>query len=162
MSRDRPLWFVVKNTEYAAQSVCALCTQVIIPSPTLYKDTGLASYCLIRPPLRYLSNMLAWTVVQLVVLLWVIHFIWRKFFAGRSSSLPEPPGPYGLPVLGYMPFLGKRPHLTLTKLKEKYGDIFQLQIGAQKTVVLSSVDIIREAYSKVHLQNMVVALIKII
>ena len=35
-----------------------------------------------------------------------------------------PPGPIGLPILGYVPFLGKAPHKTITKLGEKYGNVF--------------------------------------
>uniref|UniRef100_A0A914XCE0 Cytochrome P450 1A1 n=1 Tax=Plectus sambesii TaxID=2011161 RepID=A0A914XCE0_9BILA len=92
--------------------------------------------------------MFAWTIVQLAALFWIIYYVWRKLLASRRSTLPQPPGPYGLPILGYMPFLGKRPHVTLKNLAEKYGDIFQLQIGGQKTVVLGSIDFIREAYSK--------------
>ncbi len=94
------------------------------------------------------NNMVVWTVAQLLVLLWVLRLIWKKFLS-TQSPLPEPPGPYGLPVLGYMPFLGKKPHLALTKLAEQYGDIIQLQIGRQKTVVLSSHELMREAFSKV-------------
>lgn len=104
--------------------------------------------------------MLAWSILQLISLLWLIHFLWKKLIAGRRSPLPEPPGPYGLPVFGYMPFLGKKPHLALTQLKEKYGDIFQLQIGTQNTVVISNIDIIREAYSKVSLLHLFIVVLK--
>lgn len=36
-----------------------------------------------------------------------------------------PPGPIGLPLIGYVPFLGKFPSGTLWKLSEKYGDVMR-------------------------------------
>ncbi len=75
--------------------------------------------------------------------------MWKRFCSGNKLGLPEPPGPYGLPVLGYMPFLGRKPYVTFIKLGQQYGDIFQVQMGVQKTVVLNSFDVIKEAYGKV-------------
>uniref|UniRef100_A0A914WW44 unspecific monooxygenase n=1 Tax=Plectus sambesii TaxID=2011161 RepID=A0A914WW44_9BILA len=94
--------------------------------------------------------MIAWTIVQLLVLVWAIRTLWKYFTAsgGNKLGLPEPPGPYGLPVVGYMPFLGSKPHLVFAKLSQKYGDIFQVQLGTQKVVVLNSLDVIKEAYIK--------------
>uniref|UniRef100_A0A914X050 unspecific monooxygenase n=1 Tax=Plectus sambesii TaxID=2011161 RepID=A0A914X050_9BILA len=94
--------------------------------------------------------MIAWTIVQLLVLVWAIRTLWKYFTAsgGNKLGLPEPPGPYGLPVVGYMPFLGSEPHLAFAKLSQKYGDIFQVQLGTQKVVVLNSLDVIKEAYIK--------------
>jgi ecdysteroid 25-hydroxylase CYP306A1 len=47
----------------------------------------------------------------------------------RESNAELPPGPWGLPFLGYLPFLDpKAPYLTLTRLSEKYGNIFSVQV----------------------------------
>lgn len=35
-----------------------------------------------------------------------------------------PPGPTGLPVVGYLPFLGKEPHKDIAKLSAIYGNVF--------------------------------------
>ena len=35
-----------------------------------------------------------------------------------------PPGPNGLPLLGYSPFLGPYPHKEIAKLGQKYGNVF--------------------------------------
>ena len=93
--------------------------------------------------------MIAWTLVQLIALIWVVKVLWKRFLSGNKSGLPEPPGPYGLPVLGYLPFLGTNPHLTFVKLAQKYGDVFQVQMGVNKAVVLNSLDVIKEACAKV-------------
>lgn len=36
-----------------------------------------------------------------------------------------PPGPRGLPLLGYGIFLGENPHKKLKELSKKYGDMFR-------------------------------------
>uniref|UniRef100_A0A914XIP6 unspecific monooxygenase n=1 Tax=Plectus sambesii TaxID=2011161 RepID=A0A914XIP6_9BILA len=94
--------------------------------------------------------MIAWTIVQIGVLIWAIRMLWKYYTAsgGNKFGLPEPPGPYGLPVVGYIPFIGSKAHLTFVKLAQKYGDIFQVQLGSQKVVVLNSLDVIKEAHIK--------------
>jgi len=53
-------------------------------------------------------------------------------------------GPWGLPFVGYMPFLGPQPHKTLARLADRYGDIFRLTAGCRRFVVVNSVEKIRE------------------
>ncbi|GFU01048.1 cytochrome P450 2F2 [Trichonephila clavipes] len=55
-----------------------------------------------------------------------------------------PPGPVGLPIVGYLPFLGKEPHKTLRKMKEKYGDIIGVYLGPKYTVVLNEYTVAKE------------------
>jgi len=48
----------------------------------------------------------------------------------KQPGSKMPPGPWGLPVLGYLPFLNpKAPYLTLSELCDKFGKIFTLQLG---------------------------------
>uniref|UniRef100_T1IT96 Cytochrome P450 n=1 Tax=Strigamia maritima TaxID=126957 RepID=T1IT96_STRMM len=65
-----------------------------------------------------------------------------------NSHKNLPPGPKGIPFLGYLPFLGRKPHLVLTELKKKYGDILTIHIGSERVVVLSSFELIKEAMLK--------------
>uniref|UniRef100_A0A8C9US45 Cytochrome P450 1A n=1 Tax=Spermophilus dauricus TaxID=99837 RepID=A0A8C9US45_SPEDA len=61
------------------------------------------------------------------------------------KGLKSPPGPWGWPLIGHMLTLGKNPHLALTKLSQKYGDVMQIRIGSTPVVVLSGLDTIRQA-----------------
>lgn len=59
-----------------------------------------------------------------------------------------PPGPWGVPVLGYLPFLKGDLHLHFHKLVEQYGSIFSARLGNQLVVVLSDHHTIREAFKR--------------
>jgi 26-hydroxylase len=39
-------------------------------------------------------------------------------------------GPYGIPILGYLPFMGSDPHKQYGKLGKKYGRIFSVTFGS--------------------------------
>ena len=72
------------------------------------------------------------TVVVLAVSTWLL---WKYLKGGSRSELP---GPWGLPIIGYLPFLDtKRPNLAFLELAKKYGDVFQLRIGSGKMVVVN-------------------------
>lgn len=59
-----------------------------------------------------------------------------------------PPGPTGLPILGYLPFLGKRPPETFNYLGKKYGSVYRLYLGSRLVIVLNDYNAIREAFVK--------------
>lgn len=48
----------------------------------------------------------------------------------------RPPGPWGLPVLGHLPFLGSRPVEKFREYQALYGDVFSLRFGMWPTVVI--------------------------
>ncbi|XP_065858003.1 flavonoid 3',5'-hydroxylase 1-like [Euphorbia lathyris] len=56
----------------------------------------------------------------------------------KKSTPQLPPGPQGLPVLGYLPFLGTFLHKNFTELAAKYGPIYKLWLGNKLCVVISS------------------------
>nr|ARN17925.1 cytochrome P450-2 [Cephus cinctus] len=59
-----------------------------------------------------------------------------------------PPGPWGLPVLGYLPFLKSDVHLQFGKLAKKYGSIFSARLGSQFVVVISDYKTIRDTFRR--------------
>ena len=85
----------------------------------------------------------AWLACSLIVL---SLFVFRRYTS--SSGLrrrAEPPGPWGLPIVGYLPFLGRKMNLAINRLAKRYGNVFQLRIGSRKIVVISGQKSIRTA-----------------
>lgn len=88
------------------------------------------------PSLRLL---LIFTIVLLLV-----RLILQKSSGGNKHPLP--PGPRGVPILGFLPFLNSEFHLTLTKLSDKFGPIYQIYLGRKRVVVLNDSKLVREAF----------------
>ncbi|XP_076952414.1 cytochrome P450 76C1-like [Bidens hawaiensis] len=75
--------------------------------------------------------------VPTLVLLWYKHVV-SSTKNGRNRL---PPGPYGIPVFGYLPFLSSNLHERFTEMAHKYGPIFSLWLGSKLHVVVNSVDL---------------------
>ncbi|KAG8496000.1 hypothetical protein CXB51_007575 [Gossypium anomalum] len=68
-----------------------------------------------------------------------------SFWKARKPMAPLPPGPRGLPILGYLPFLGfDNLHLVFTELGGVYGPIYKLWLGNNLAVVISSPSLVKE------------------
>lgn len=79
-----------------------------------------------------------------VLIVIVLYFAWLW-----NSRRKLPPGPWGLPVVGYLPWLNpEAPHVTLTKLSEKYGPVYGIDLGNIYTVVLTDQKVIRKVLAK--------------
>lgn len=90
------------------------------------------------------SVILAWLAVILGGLL-TIQNLTSKSRRGKDKHLP--PGPKGIPLLGYLPFIWKPYHVVFQELSEKYGPIIRLQLGIKDVVVLNDVTSVREGLS---------------
>ncbi|XP_055926095.1 cytochrome P450 2C20-like [Argiope bruennichi] len=74
-------------------------------------------------------------------------FIWMM--AHRSQMRKLPPGPSGLPLFGYYPFLSAVSHKVYARMSEFYGEIFSFRsLGGNLIVVLNSRPIIKEVFLK--------------
>ncbi|KAL4324786.1 hypothetical protein GQ457_11G010300 [Hibiscus cannabinus] len=62
----------------------------------------------------------------------------------RSAKVNSPPGPYGVPLVGYLPFLRRNIHQTFMELANIYGPIFKLSIGQKLFVLISSPALAKE------------------
>ena len=56
---------------------------------------------------------------------------------GRLNP-PLPPGPWGLPVVGSLPFLGPELHSYFADLSETYGPLVTLRLGTKIGIVVAS------------------------
>ena len=75
------------------------------------------------------------TILVVASSLAILFYIWRK----TTSRLP--PGPFGLPVLGYLPFLGKELHSDFATLAKRFGPIYTLQLGRRTCIIVNSSDV---------------------
>lgn len=73
---------------------------------------------------------LAFAVIVLTLLLQT----WQR----KNRHRKMPPSPRGIPILGHLHLLGKKPHQELHKLAQKYGPIMYLQFGFVPIIVVSS------------------------
>ena len=80
------------------------------------------------------------------ILLYLVY--WHQ----RPKRLP--PGPRGLPIVGYLPFLGERPEKVVYNLTKKYGKILTVRMGTEDTVILNDYESIHKV-SKVRKQEII-------
>ncbi|CAN0841945.1 Flavonoid 3'-monooxygenase [Linum grandiflorum] len=77
-----------------------------------------------------------WWWDSLVVAAALVAVLW--FLRKRPSDEKLPPGPRGLPILGYLPFLGTELHKSFTELGGIYGPVYKLWLGSKMYVVIGS------------------------
>ncbi|KAF8015801.1 hypothetical protein BT93_H1366 [Corymbia citriodora subsp. variegata] len=77
------------------------------------------------------------TTTLLVVAIVALSFF-SLFRRRKSGTAPLPPGPRGVPFLGYLPFLGTELHQKFAELAETYGPIYKLWLGSKLYVVVNS------------------------
>ncbi|XP_074088814.1 cytochrome P450 1A1-like [Macrotis lagotis] len=93
----------------------------------------------------------AFTVTEFLIastVFCLVFWIIGSYSQRVPKGLKSPPGPWAWPLIGNILTLGKNPHLALTQLREKYGDVMQIQIGSTPVLVLSGLDTIRQALVK--------------
>ncbi|XP_007947150.1 cytochrome P450 1A2 [Orycteropus afer afer] len=75
----------------------------------------------------------------------LVFWVVRSWKPQVPKGLKSPPEPWSWPLIGHMLTLGKSPHLALTHLSQRYGDVLQVRIGCTPVLVLSGLDTIRQA-----------------
>lgn len=78
------------------------------------------------------------------LILVIVKSFWRRIPQGLKSL----PGPWGYPIIGSLLELGKNPHLALTQMSQKYGDVLQIRLGMRPVLVLSGLETIKQALVK--------------
>ena len=90
-----------------------------------------------------LENLNTRTIVTLLII-----FFLSLIYLKKSLCQNFPPGPWGYPFIGSLKLLQERPHLHLSYLQKKYGDIYSLGLGKYRAVVACSVEAIQEGLIK--------------
>lgn len=84
-----------------------------------------------------------------VTLLAIVFSSWMLYKCFKKAKKSVPPGPWGLPIIGYLPFLNReKPNVQFSELAKKYGDVFQLRMGSLKMDVVNSQRAVRQYYAK--------------
>ncbi|CAG0897047.1 unnamed protein product [Darwinula stevensoni] len=63
-------------------------------------------------------------------------------------------GPWGLPILGYAPFLlGEYKYLKMNSLRKKHGDIFTISLLNYDVVILSDWELVRDFFGRLEISG---------
>ncbi|KAK3411999.1 hypothetical protein EUGRSUZ_I00750 [Eucalyptus grandis] len=85
--------------------------------------------------------------VQYAILLTVLSLVILYFFLTREPK-NLPPSPPSLPIIGHLHHLKLPLHRTLLNLSTKYGPITNLRFGVRRFVVVSSLPLAEECFTK--------------
>ncbi|KAM3343703.1 ferruginol synthase [Capsicum galapagoense] len=87
-------------------------------------------------------------LVALAILFLSLTILWHKLTSNVSQNEKHrlPPGPRGLPIVGFLPFLRPSLHYQLTELSQKYGPIYKLWLGSRLFIVLNSPSLAKEVF----------------
>ena len=86
-----------------------------------------------------------WIYIVLILIL-VLFYWWKNVASAPCDNFP--PGPMGLPIIGYLPVATDRNILVaLDKIHDVYGKIVSVNLGPSKRiVVIGDYDILKEAF----------------
>lgn len=89
--------------------------------------------------ITYLNERDELVLAILAVLVPTLLLVWYT----KRGTAPLPPGPYGLPIVGYLPFMGSNWQDKFTEMANKYGPIFSVRIGTKLHVVMNSMEMVQ-------------------
>ncbi|XP_044289822.1 cytochrome P450 2J2-like [Varanus komodoensis] len=95
--------------------------------------------------LYHLSSVLQEGLSLSTVLVFLATFLLLASYLNGKCPKGYPPGPMPLPLLGnILQFNAKKPLSDIQKLREKYGNVFCLQLGTIRFVVVSGLPLVKE------------------
>ncbi|XP_077243510.1 flavonoid 3'-monooxygenase CYP75B137-like [Tasmannia lanceolata] len=78
--------------------------------------------------------------IAILLISWLVWWIKQS----NKKTLPLPPGPRGLPLIGNLPFIEPDLHRYFEKLAKIYGPIMKLKLGNKLCIVLNSPSVVKE------------------
>ncbi|KAI8546474.1 hypothetical protein RHMOL_Rhmol07G0120600 [Rhododendron molle] len=82
--------------------------------------------------------------ISIMLLLSIFFYLWTFNKSRNQITAPLPPGPCGLPIVGYLPFLDTNLHRQFTELANQYGPIYKLWLGKKLCIVVNSPSLAKE------------------
>lgn len=85
--------------------------------------------------------------LYVILVLTVALFYWWRNYA-RLPFPNYPPGPLGLPLLGYLPIFTEKNFLAaLDRAHDQYGGVISLNLGpSPRRIVIGDYDLLKEAF----------------
>ena len=85
--------------------------------------------------------------IPLIQAILAATLVFLCIYYGISQLRGLPPGPRGIPILGYWPFLRQEnAHLQVQELRDKYGEVFSFTATGHLYICLNSMKVIKEAH----------------
>ena len=83
-----------------------------------------------------------------VILLTILVIIFtHKWYAKTKIPYKFPSGPYGIPLLGYVPFLKRRFFDVIEELHLKFGSIYSVNLGPNpRVIVIGDYELLKEVF----------------
>ena len=86
------------------------------------------------------------TLINALIGLVSIHLIkWAVIAVKGVITLPS--GPWGYPIVGYLPLIKQVLYLEFDKLSTKYGPVFSIKLGQKNIVVICDWVHMKEAFA---------------
>ena len=83
------------------------------------------------------GNLLYYTAI--ILLFAIILYVVGSEITRYLTRVPNLPGPRGIPLVGSLPWLSGKVHAEQFRIwSEKYGDVFQVQLGERTAIVVNS------------------------
>ncbi|XP_072552005.1 cytochrome P450 1A1 [Salminus brasiliensis] len=83
-----------------------------------------------------------------MVTICTVYLLLQLSRARIPEGLKPLPGPQSLPIIGNVMELGWNPHLSLSAMSKRFGNVFKIHIGTRPVVVLSGSETVRQALIK--------------
>lgn len=106
-----------------------------------HQPIHLCSIMAISHKTEFLNDIAKHGVIACCIVL-LFYYVMRYLFDPKRKNLP--PGPSGIPILGYLPFMPSNNERILELLHHKHGKIFSIRLGSQDVVFVSDFEIIKK------------------